>query len=41
MSEEQFSQRCADKLEAMILAEGAYTVAAFTLSALRPDHIPE
>ncbi len=29
MSEEQFSQHCADKLEEMILAEGADTVAAF------------
>ncbi len=29
MSEEQFSQFCADKLEEMILAEGAETVAAF------------
>ncbi len=29
MSEEQFSQHCADKLEEMILAEGPDTVAAF------------
>jgi L-2,4-diaminobutyrate transaminase len=29
MSEEQFSQYCADKLEAMILAEGPDTIAAF------------
>lgn len=29
MSEEQFSQHCADQLEAMILAEGPETVAAF------------
>lgn len=29
MSEEQFSQHCADKLEEMILAEGPETVAAF------------
>ncbi|AXS40452.1 aspartate aminotransferase family protein [Breoghania sp. L-A4] len=29
MSEEQFSQACADKLEEMILAEGPETVAAF------------
>ncbi|KAA0579892.1 aspartate aminotransferase family protein [Azospirillum sp. Sh1] len=29
MSEEQFSQHCADRLEAMILAEGPETVAAF------------
>ncbi|HEY9057186.1 MAG TPA: aspartate aminotransferase family protein [Aurantimonas sp.] len=29
MSEEQFSQFCADKLEEMILAEGPHTVAAF------------
>jgi L-2,4-diaminobutyrate transaminase len=29
MSEEQFSQHCADKLEEMILAEGAETIAAF------------
>ncbi len=29
MSEEQFSQLCADKLEEMILAEGPETVAAF------------
>ncbi len=29
MSEEQFSQHCADKLEEMILAEGADTIAAF------------
>ena len=29
MSEEQFSQQCADKLEEMILAEGPDTVAAF------------
>jgi L-2,4-diaminobutyrate transaminase len=29
LSEEQFSQYCADKLEEMILAEGAHTVAAF------------
>ncbi len=29
MSEEQFSQDCADKLEEMILAEGADTIAAF------------
>ena len=29
MSEEQFSQHCADKLEEMILAEGSDTVAAF------------
>jgi len=29
MSEEQFSQYCADKLEEMILAEGPHTVAAF------------
>ena len=29
MSEEQFSQHCADKLEEMILAEGPDTIAAF------------
>ncbi|MFC3724240.1 aspartate aminotransferase family protein [Neoaquamicrobium sediminum] len=29
MSEEQFSQQCADKLEEMILAEGPDTIAAF------------
>jgi L-2,4-diaminobutyrate transaminase len=29
MSEEQFSQHCADKLEEMILAEGPETIAAF------------
>lgn len=29
MTEEQFSQHCADKLEAMILAEGPDTIAAF------------
>ena len=29
MSEEQFSQYCADKLEEMILAEGPETIAAF------------
>lgn len=29
MSEEQFSQDCADKLEEMILAEGPDTIAAF------------
>ncbi|GLK71439.1 aspartate aminotransferase family protein [Ancylobacter dichloromethanicus] len=29
MSEEQFSQHCADRLEEMILAEGADTIAAF------------
>lgn len=29
MSEEEFSQRCADKLEELILAEGPETVAAF------------
>ncbi|MEK1886379.1 MAG: aspartate aminotransferase family protein [Phyllobacterium sp.] len=29
LSEEQFSQECADKLEAMILAEGPETIAAF------------
>lgn len=29
LSEEEFSQRCADRLEALILAEGADTVAAF------------